>query len=380
MKRDAILRSVFISSIIALAALLVARPSSSVVARSPDRAAAKVYVCPPCGQDCDKLTFDKPGVCPHCGMTLVEKSQQLTVAILVFDRVQIIDYSGPWEVFGQAGFIVHTVSEKLDPIRTAFGQRVIPDFTLETCPKSDILLIPGGGVDDQLSNPSVIQWIQSRSKDAQYVMSVCTGAFLLAKAGLLDGASATTFHRAIDSLTRDAPKTRVVYDQRFVDNGKVITTAGLSSGIDGALHLVGKVMGNGAAQAIALGMEYQWDPDSNYARAALADRHLPRLRDMGGKVQRTQGTRDRWEIQWLVPEAGSPTKIADAIGKRIAGSPSSSSMLTLAPAAAPNSGNGATLHWEFKDDRGRHWHGDLVAEPSAENKDVTLVTMNVKCQ
>src|SRR5262249_51416709 len=82
----------------------------------------KTYVCPPCGLDCDKLTFDRPGVCPHCGMTLVEKTEEkpVTVAILLFDGVQIIDYSGPWEVFGQAGFAVHTVAESSGPVKTTF--------------------------------------------------------------------------------------------------------------------------------------------------------------------------------------------------------------------------------------------------------------------
>ena len=314
-------------------------------------------------------------------MTLIEKDRKpLVVAILVFDGVEIIDYSGPWEVFGQAGFTVHTVSEKSDPIRTTFGQRVIPDFTLDNCPKADILLIPGGNVDDQLASANVIHWIQARSQDAQHVMSVCTGAFLLAKAGLLDGRSATTFHRSIDELARSAPKTHVVYDQRFVDNGKVITTAGLSSGIDGAFHLVAKVLGNGAAQSTALGLEYQWNPDSNYARAALADRFLPRLRDMGAQPLKTQGNRERWESQWLVPDGGTPGDIADAVGKRIAQSLRSNSTLTLARAEAQAADKRATLHWEFADDRGRHWRGDLVAEPSPGEKDKTLVTMNLKAQ
>src|SRR5262249_32767595 len=259
-------------------------------------------------------------------------------------------------------------------IRTTFGQRVIPDFTLENCPKADILLVPGGNVDLQMASAKVIQWIQSRSKEAQYVMSVCTGAFLLAKAGLLDGGSATTFHRSIDDLAQSAPKTRVVSDQRFVDNGKVITTAGLSSGIDGALHLVGKILGNGAAQSTALGLEYQWDPDSNYARAALPDRFLPRLRDLGAKLQKTEGNRDRWEVQWLVSDPELSSQIADQISKRIVGSPPSHTAVTVAPVVARNPGKRASLHWEFKDDRGRNWRGDLVAEPSSDEKDETLVT------
>lgn len=227
----------------------------------------KVYVCPPCGLDCDKETYDKPGVCPHCGMTLVERTSELqasaekplTVAILLFNGVEIIDFAGPWEVFGAAGFKVHTVASGPSPIKTAFGQKVVPDFTLENSPKTDILLIPGGSIAPAMNDSRVIEWIRTRSKVATHVMSVCNGAFLLAKAGLLDGLSATTVRGGIDQLALFAPRTKVVRNQRYVDNGKFITTAGLSAGIDGALHLVAKTLGKETAQAVAHGLEYRWE-------------------------------------------------------------------------------------------------------------------------
>jgi putative intracellular protease/amidase/DNA-directed RNA polymerase subunit RPC12/RpoP len=227
----------------------------------------KVYVCPPCGLDCDKETHDKPGVCPHCGMTLVEKTSEspvsqeksLTVAILVFNGVEIIDYSGPWEVFGAAGFKVHTVASGPGPIKTVFGEKLIPDYTLENSPQADIVLVPGGSIAAAMNDARVIEWIQTRSKQAKHVMSVCNGAFLLARAGLLDGLSATTVRGGIDRLARVAPRTKVVRNQRYVDNGKFITTAGLSAGIDGAMHLVAKTLGKGAAEAVAYGLEYRWD-------------------------------------------------------------------------------------------------------------------------
>jgi putative intracellular protease/amidase/DNA-directed RNA polymerase subunit RPC12/RpoP len=233
----------------------------------PAKTAKKVYVCPPCGLDCDKEMRDKPGVCPHCGMTLVEKTieshasgeKPLTVAILLFDGVEIIDFSGPWEVFGAAGFEVHTVASGPGPIKTVFGEHVVPDYTLENSPKADIILIPGGSIVSAMNDARVIAWIQIRSKEARYVMSVCNGAFLLAKTGLLDGLSATTVRGGIEKLARFAPRTKVVHDQRYVDNGKLITTAGLSAGIDGAIHLVAKTLGKEAAQAVAHGLEYRWD-------------------------------------------------------------------------------------------------------------------------
>src|ERR1700694_3238624 len=160
-------------------------------ARATPSAGAQVYICPPCGQPCDKLTFDKPGTCPNCQMTLVPlgggTDSPPTVAILLFNGAELIDFAGPWEVFGTAGFLVHTVAEKAEPLTMVFGQKVIPEYTFENSPKADILLVPGGGVFGYMNNERLIRWIQDKSKAVDHVMSVCTGAFLLAKAGLLAG-------------------------------------------------------------------------------------------------------------------------------------------------------------------------------------------------
>jgi transcriptional regulator GlxA family with amidase domain len=209
-------------------------------------------------------------------MTLIParagKSSPPSVAILLFNGVQLIDFAGPWEVFGTAGLLVHTVAEKPEPLTVVFGAKVIPDYTLENSPKVDVLLVPGGGVwSEVIDNPKVIQWLQVQASEASHVMSVCTGAFLLEKAGLLEGQTVTTTDGMIEDLI--GPHTKVVYNQRYVDNGKIITTAGLTAGIDGALHLVSKMLGSGVAQSVALNLEYKWEPDGQYARAALADRY-----------------------------------------------------------------------------------------------------------
>ncbi len=184
--------------------------------------------------------------------------QKLNVAILIFDGVQIVDYTGPYEVLGSGGRRnVYTVAEKPDVITTAMGMRVVPNYTFANQPRPDIIVVPGGGnsgepaarvprgVGAQLNNEAVIRWIRESAAQSKYVMSVCNGAFLLAKAGLLDGLSATTTAGYIDYLATVAPKTKVVYDQRYVDNGKVITTGGLSAGIDGAMRLIEKLDGAG---------------------------------------------------------------------------------------------------------------------------------------
>ncbi len=218
---------------------LVEKTSESPSAVAPAASQTGGYVCPPCGAGCDDKTYEKPGGCPICGMRLVAKgsaqavpnanyrpaAQQVLargkkVAIFIFDGVQIIDYAGPYEVFGQAGFEVFTVAEKTDAITTAMGMSVNPKYTLDNHPQPNILLIPGGGVTRHQDKPNVIQWIRNNATQAEAVLSVCNGAFFLAKAGLLDGLEATTFASLIAGLQTAAPKTKVVSNKRFVDNGK----------------------------------------------------------------------------------------------------------------------------------------------------------------
>src|SRR5262245_18708384 len=209
------------------------------------------YVCPPCGCGNDDKVHDKPGYCSVCGMQLIVKGsaaaqaatqgtppKRKKAAILIFDGVQIIDYTGPYEVFGQAGLEVFTVAVKPETVTTAMRMKVTPHYTLGDAPAADILLIPGGGVVNTQEDPNVIKWIQERSNQAEYVVSVCNGAYILGKTGLLDGLTATTFYDSIDGLPAVALKVRVVRDQRYVDNCKFITTAGISSGIDGSLYVV----------------------------------------------------------------------------------------------------------------------------------------------
>ena len=235
---------------------LLAFPQLIASAPSP-----KVFVCPPCGCASDGRTFDKPGKCPDCGMTLIEKGSdpRPSVAILLFNGAEIIDFAGPWEVFGESGFNVFTVAEKRVPITAVFGQKIVPDYTFADSPHADVLVVPGGGVSQAVDNSRLIKWVQANAQSSQHVMSVCTGAFILAKAGLLDGLSATTIKGSIDELARFSPKTTVVYDKRYVDNGKIITTGGLSAGIDGAFHVVEKLKGKTEAEQTAQHMEYRWE-------------------------------------------------------------------------------------------------------------------------
>lgn len=327
----------------------------------------EAWVCPMDEHSAE--VHDAAGTCPKCGMELITKAEsdrraasRRNVAILLFEGVQIIDYTGPYEVFGHVwtpdgpAFRTYTVAEKTAPITTAMGMSVNPRYTFKDAPKPHVLILPGGGVPPHLDNPAVMAWVKEASKDAEVVLSVCNGAFFLAKAGLLDGLEATTFAGLIDDLREAAPKARIVDDKRWVDNGKIITTAGLSSGIDGSLHVIEKLMGRGYAQRAALGMEYNWQPELNWARAALPDRlvRVDTPRDLPVVPLLTEGTADRWEKQWSVATDQTPADYQKQVDQ----------LLETSNQWIRDSNGG----WSFKDDKGRSWNGNAVVEPLAPGK------------
>jgi len=291
------------------------------------------------------------------------------VAILLFEGVQIIDYTGPYEVFGEANFNVYTVAQSSAVLTTNMGMQVIPRYTFADAPQPDVLLTPGGNVNP--NNAEVIRWIQDVSKKAKYVMSVCNGAFWLAKAGLLDGQSATTVAGAIDTLKESYPKTRVVSDRRYVDNGKIITTAGLSSGIDGALYLVSKMRGLGFAQAVALGMEYNWDPSSKFARAALADKPIRRLREPFPKEKarnitllKQEGDTQWWKKTWEVEGGGSASEILKMVEATLSD-------------RWQRAGSGPNSQWTIDDGQGGRWKALAQVTPT-QSADKVMVSIRVE--
>ena len=193
-------------------------------------------------------------------------SQTRNVAILIFDDVEILDFCGPYEVFGVTGtgndsqpFNVYTVAEHSKPILARNQLSINPQYTIANCPPSDILLVPGGfGTRREMHNLVLIDWIRQCFEHSELLLSVCTGALLLAKAGLLENLAATTHHLAIDLLKEVAPNTEIRAGDRFVDNGKIILSAGISAGIDMSLYVVAKLLGKKAAIETAEYMEYDW--------------------------------------------------------------------------------------------------------------------------
>ena len=186
----------------------------------------------------------------------------MTICFYLQDGVEVLDFAGPMEVFAYAGFHIFTVSRNKEPITSQGFLKILPDYSIDDAPPADILAFFGGNSGEPSGDPAVISWIKSRETATRYFFSVCTGAFILGKAGILDHLTATTFHSEIERLRSTLPDTRVLADTRFVDNGHVITTAGISAGMDGALHLVSRLNGEDAAREVAFYMEYdKWIPN-----------------------------------------------------------------------------------------------------------------------
>jgi transcriptional regulator GlxA family with amidase domain len=210
---------------------------------------------------------------------------QIPVAFVISDGAVIIDFCGPWEVFREvnilgrqdAPFRLYTVSDSTSPIRAGGGMQIIPDYTFANAPAPKVIVIPAQ------SKPSepMLKWIRESTKNTDVTMSVCTGAFVLAKTGLLSGKSATTFHAAFNSFAMEFPDVQLKRGARFVENGNLASAGGLSSGIDLALRVVERYYGRDVAQKTAYTLEYQgqgWmNPDSNqiYASAPVSTAEHP---------------------------------------------------------------------------------------------------------
>lgn len=188
------------------------------------------------------------------------------VALFVPSGAELLDFAGPGEAFTQApGFEVYLVSLSEEPIRSQGFMTITPNYSYKNCPRPDIILIPGGGTGRIINEPEAIGWIKKHYDNGGMVLTVCTGASVAAKAGLLEGKKATTYHASFDYVKGYCSDCELLRDTRYVDNGRIITTAGISAGIDGALHLISRIKGQDVAEAAARNMEYdKWAPGEGY--------------------------------------------------------------------------------------------------------------------
>ncbi|WP_182104380.1 DJ-1/PfpI family protein [Niallia taxi] len=195
-----------------------------------------------------------------------------SVGVLLFDDVEVLDFAGPFEVLSIAGFKdredvkpfkVETVSETGKSISARNGLQVVPDYSFDTAPYFDILIVPGGpGARlTELHNNKLINWIKEQDKRTEMTTSVCTGALLLAQAGLLDGKRATTHWASYDLFADLFKKVAVVREVKFVDEGRIVTSGGISAGIVMAFHLVERLVGIEEKWMTANRMEYDLPED-----------------------------------------------------------------------------------------------------------------------
>ena len=290
-----------------------------------------IYSCPPCGCPHDGQYFSEMGQCPSCQMSLqagiqgLERSNSVKrprVGIFLFSRADVMDVSGPLSVFEHAGFQIVTFARSNDVVRVGMNLELKPDFTLENLPSVDILVLPGGGLaESDPGNEQIVQFIKERYEETDILFSVCSGAFFLGEAGLLDSQTATTFASLIPMLTQNYPKAVVRNDVKYTDNEKVITSAGLSSGIDAAFHVVSRYYGVGRAQDIANHMEYPWKRANDYARSQLADNYLGGIKGIVSlfttEYYESYGDNNYWELRYTLTRQMPSEKILSLLVKEL---------------------------------------------------------------
>lgn len=282
---------------------------------------------------------------------LRREPRSYSVAILLYPGVDVMDLAGPYSVFGYAHMRIRTVAKADGPIRAGGGLTLRPDYTFANFPGADIVVVPGGGPAEHNQDKEIINWVTSLR--SSIVVSVCSGAFFLAKAGMLDGLSATTFASLIPQLQKDAPQAQVVDDRRYVDNGRVITSAGLTSGIDAAFQVVKRLYGEGRARQVANQMEYNWEPRGNYVRALLADKHLDHslaaFSLFTDSLISLQGDRDWYETEIRVLFPGSESDLAKLVDHTMKSQPSYKKI----------AGQGLSSQWFFHDDNKQLWKSSI---------------------
>src|SRR5690606_2867699 len=196
---------------------------------------------------------------------------RMDVGIYVFDDVEVLDVAGPFEVFATASrvhtrgkvpaeelFTLHVIGERVRPVRARAGLTLTCTQSFESHPPLDVLVVPGGEVTRELEQSDVIRWIAATARTTRVTASVCTGAFLLAKAGLLDGLRATTHWEDVRAFQEMFPGVQLMEGPRWVDEGPLVTSAGISAGIDMSLHLVARLGGEDLAASTARQMDYAW--------------------------------------------------------------------------------------------------------------------------
>lgn len=195
-----------------------------------------------------------------------ERKTTRSLGAVLYENFELLDLYGPLEMFGSVGpeLEIVTVAEKPGPVRSAQGPRTVAEVGFDDCPRLDLVLLPGGiGTLQQLDNLAMIGFLRERSRGAEVTMSVCSGSAILAKAGLLDGLRATSNKQFFDLATFQSDKVNWVPKARWVEDGRFVTSSGVSAGTDMALAVIARLFGKEKAQQIADLTEYEWQSDPN---------------------------------------------------------------------------------------------------------------------
>lgn len=290
-----------------------------------------VYYCAPCGCQYDEDFFDCGGICQACNMPLYAAYEgaikqrpplpRIVVGLLIFEDADIMDVTGPWSVFSHSGFEVATFAKEKSTVTLSGGLALKPDFTLESLPDVDVLVFPGSGLAE--TNPGdaqIMDFINDRFAQTETIFSVCSGAFFLAEAGVLKNQEATTFASMIPLLS-NYPGVKALSDVKYTDNGKIVTSGGLSSGIDAAFHVIAKIRGAGFAQDVANTMEYPRSLKYDYARSQLADNFLIEIRSIARLFTRdyidSEGDNNSWRYTFALDNQVSSKELLAAVSREM---------------------------------------------------------------
>jgi transcriptional regulator GlxA family with amidase domain len=190
-----------------------------------------------------------------------------TVGVVLFPGFELLDVFGPLEAYGIARgwFTLTLIAEQPGPVASAQGPRAQAEHGLDACPKLDVMLVPGGmGTRTEVGNPALLDWLGHRAAETEIVTSVCTGAALLARAGILDGRHATTNKRSFQWVVEQGPRVEWVREARWVEDGKFVTSSGVSAGIDMTLAVIARLAGREVSEQAATNMEYEWHRDAGW--------------------------------------------------------------------------------------------------------------------
>ena len=269
-----------ISRPVIIAALVITTVSTlfafDTFAQAGNLADANTYWCPMRGAPCGLDDYQGAGKCNDCKMPLVTKARyiehskaikenQMTLGVILYEGFEILDVFGPVEMFAYAERLkLVMIAEEAGMVKSGQGVTVVADYSFDNAPDLDIILVPGGaGTFTELSNDTYLSFLQERAPKAKITTSVCSGSALLAKAGILDGKRATSNKQFFDLATEQSDKVDWVWEARWVDDGNVITSSGVSAGMDMALHIIERLFGTETAEAIAIGTEYTWHRDAD---------------------------------------------------------------------------------------------------------------------